>query len=245
MITVAPKPTLIRTIADAVGLSIIRVLEAGKVIFLLAPFYLSLPQSVRAETVTTEEWVEYDDDAGTEAEVQPNQAAIARFGPFYVLGPNLVELNGAIDAESLTHFRRMVAAYPAIAHIRMIECPGTENDDANLAIARAIRKAGITTHVPAGGSVRSGGVELFLAGVKRTAEPGAEFGVHSWQDDEGNEAADVPANDPVHAAYVGYYQEMGFTPEQARAFYAFTNKTRFKQVHYMTGPELARFGVLN
>ncbi len=241
MVNASPKQTLTRTIARGMAESMFRVVEAARIVFLLSPLYLSLPQSVRAEAIV-DEIVAYEEIDETPSS---NPDAIARFGPFYVISADTVELNGEIDSATVEDFRRMMSAYPGVKMLRMVECPGTENDDANLAIARAIRKAGITTHVPAGGSVRSGGVELFLAGVKRTAEPGAEFGVHSWQDAEGREAHDVPANDPVHAAYVGYYQEMGLAPDQARAFYAFTNATRFEQVRYMTGPELARFGVLN
>ena len=67
--------------------------------------------------------------------------------------------------------------------LEMIEAPGTEDDRANLRLGRLIRARGIATHVPAGGSVRSGGVELFLAGTRRIADPGAEFAVHAWADE--------------------------------------------------------------
>src|SRR3546814_10235953 len=65
----------------------------------------------------------------------------------------------------------------------MIDCPGSLDEEANLALARAIRRAGMETVVPAGGSVRSGAVELWLAGTVRRAAPDAEFGVHSWADE--------------------------------------------------------------
>jgi hypothetical protein len=139
----------------------------------------------------------------------------------------------------------MIKAYPAIKRISMIDCPGTENDDANLEVARMIRKAGISTHVPADGSVRSGGVELFLAGLHRTYEKGAQFGVHSWIDEDGVQARDVAPDDPINAAYIGYYQEVGLPPQTARAFYAFTNQTAFNDIHYMSEQELARFQIAN
>ena len=139
----------------------------------------------------------------------------------------------------------MIKAYPAIKRISMIDCPGTENDDANLEVARMIRRAGMSTHVPADGSVRSGGVELFLAGLKRTYEKGAQFGVHSWIDEEGIEASDVAPDDPINAAYIRYYQEVGLPLPTARAFYAFTNQTAFNDIHYMSEQELARFQIAN
>ena len=47
-----------------------------------------------------------------------------------------------------------------------------------------VRNRGIATHLPADGEIASGGVDFFLAGVKRTAEAGAKIGVHSWADDD-------------------------------------------------------------
>ncbi len=82
-----------------------------------------------------------------------------------------------------------------------------------------------------------------MAGVHRTHDHGAEFGVHSWEDDEGNQAKDVPVNDPVNREYVSYYQSVGLPAETARAFYAFTNATPFDRIHYMTEQELARFQI--
>jgi hypothetical protein len=225
---------------------IVGLLHSVKLIFLAIPFWFSIVQPVHAESVIeTVETVEIEEDSAAPASAVPNPAAIAQFGAFAVIAADRAELNGAIDADSVGQFGAMLAAYPKIARIDMIDCPGTENDEANLEIARLIRKYGMHTHVPANGSIRSGGVELFLAGIKRTADKGAEFGVHSWIDSEGREAKDVPASDPVHASYMRYYQDVGFTPDQAKAFYAFTNATRFDQIHYMTGPELARFQILN
>jgi hypothetical protein len=86
-----------------------------------------------------------------------------------------------------------------------------------------IRARGIDTHVPQGGSVRSGAVELFLAGVHHRAEPGAEFAVHAWADEDGREPRDYPRDAPENRAYLDYYREMGMTPAEARAFYDMTN----------------------
>jgi hypothetical protein len=171
---------------------------------------------------------------------------VARFGPFVVINSHTVEVRGVIDSRAPDQFRRALAAFPGVKQLRMVECPGSEDDEANLALARQVRRAGINTHVPANGSIRSGGVELFLAGVKRTSEPGAQFGVHSWIDEDGREAKDYAANDPVHSEYISFYQDMGLQPERARAFYAFTNSVAPSSgVHYMTGSELARFGLTN
>ncbi len=223
-------------------------IEGIRVLFFISPFLLSLPQLARAEVAaTTFETSVYEDVTSDDALLPsaPNPSAIARFGPFSVMAGGVAELNGVIDQTTPNQVHRMLGAYPGISLIRMVDCPGTENDDANLEVARMIRRAGISTFVPNGGSVRSGGVELFLAGVHRTAEPGAEFGVHSWEDEEGRQARDVPANDPAHLAYLRYYQDVGLSPEQASAFYAFTNQASFEGIHYMTQRELALYHITN
>lgn len=232
----------------AVDLMASCLLQTIRVLFFASPFLLSIPQLAKADigptTNTTIEYVESSDDSilGSAA---PGSAVNAQFGPFSFKGGNVAELNGVIDQTTPEQVRRMLALYPGISLIRMIDCPGTENDEANLEVARMIRRAGISTFVPKEGSVRSGGVDLFLAGVHHTAEPGAEFGVHSWEDENGRQARDVPASDPAHQAYLRYYQDIGLTPEQASAFYAFTNQASFDNIHYMTQHELALYHITN
>ena len=126
----------------------------------------------------------------------------------------------------------------------MIDCDGSVDEEANLNLARMIRRAGISTHVPANGSIRSGAVELFLAGLKKTADPGAEFVVHSWMDEDGMEANDYPANDPVHAEYLDYYKEMGVPADKARAFYALTNSVPFSGQLKLSRRDLAQYSLL-
>jgi hypothetical protein len=232
-----------RSISASIGagarLSIMAVLNFVRVVFLLSPFLLSLPQIAQASEASAYAAI---DDSIFET---PSLGEHAQFGPFTIINAAEAQLNGVTDEATPSQFRQMIKAYPTIKRISMIDCPGTENDDANLEVARMIRKAGISTHVPADGSVRSGGVELFLAGLKRTYEKGAQFGVHSWIDEDGMQASDVTANDPINAAYIGYYQEVGLPPHTARAFYAFTNQTAFNDIHYMSEQELARFQIAN
>lgn len=234
------------TIGKASRLSITGLIEGVRWSILLLPIILSASQIARAADINNAaEVIEYE-DVFTDEVAKPSLSSTGRFGPFTVVNSHVATLVDAIDSDSPAEFARLLAAYPAIKTIEMIDCPGTVDDEANLTIARMIRARGLNTHVPAGGSVRSGGVELFLAGVKRTAARGAEFGVHSWSDDEGHEAKDVPANDPVHTDYINFYQAMGLAPPLARAFYAFTNAAAPSSgVHYMTPAELSRFNILN
>src|SRR3546814_3653109 len=69
---------------------------------------------------------------------------------------------GDVTAATPRQFAAMLAAFPGLTRIEMIDCPGSLDEEANLALARAIRRAGLETVVPSGGSVRSGAVELWL-----------------------------------------------------------------------------------
>lgn len=166
---------------------------------------------------------------------------IARFGPFRVLDATRVALVDVTDSRSPAQFAALLKAFPAVSLIEMIECPGTEDDRANLVLGRMIHSRGIATHVPQGGSVRSGGVELFLAGTRRIADPGSEFAVHSWEDEDGREAGDYPADAPENRAYLDYYAEMGMTAPQAKAFYAMTNSVPFERALWLGASDMARW----
>lgn len=163
------------------------------------------------------------------------------FGPFRVAAPDRAELNGSIETDTPGQFAAMLRAYPGIRRIDMIDCPGTDDDEANLALARMVRKAGIATNVPDGGSVRSGGVELFLAGVRRSAGPQAEFAVHSWIDEDGLEPDDYADSDPVNQEYVAYYREMGMSDDKAKAFYALTNSVPHDDALYLRPRDIAAY----
>lgn len=163
----------------------------------------------------------------------------AAYGPFRVLDGGRAALVDVTDERSPAQFEAMLRDHPGIATIEMVDCPGTEDDLANLRLGRLIRQRGIATHVPAGGSVRSGGVELFLAGARRMADPGAEFAVHSWQDDTGMEPSDYGAAAPENLRYLDYYRQMGFSPIEAEAFYAMTNSVPFSSARWFGSGEMS------
>ena len=166
---------------------------------------------------------------------------IASYGPFRVVDSDRAALVGVTDERSPAAFQAMLAAYPGIRVLELVECPGTEEDRANLRLGRMIRARGIDTHVPRGGSVRSGAVELFLAGVHRRAEPGAEFAVHAWADEDGREPKDYPRDAPENRAYLDYYQQMGMTPAEAQAFYDMTNAVPFASARWMDAAQMGQW----
>lgn len=198
-------------------------------------------------TVWTETVEEYEEEPGSERFVAApavDVAAIAAFGPFRVLDPTRAALVAETDSFSPSDFQTMLRLFPNIAVLEMVDCPGTVDDVANLRLGRMIRAAGLATHVPEGGSVRSGAVELFLAGASRSAEPQAEFAVHSWLDTDGREAGDFAADAPVNRTYLAYYREMGLTPENAAAFYALTNSVPNDEALWLGPADIGRYVAL-
>lgn len=206
--------------------------------------------SVSADGKTTTVTTYYVVDEGGNQRVllhapAPIPQGIARFGPFRVIDGTRAALVDSTDARSPAQFEAMMAAYPGITQLDLVDVPGTEDDKANMRLGRMIRQRGITTHVPAGGSVRSGGVELFVAGAKRIADPGAEFAVHSWEDDQGQQANDFPEDAPENQAYIKFYMDMGMSEDEARKFYAMTNSTPFERAQYLSDADMAKWITLD
>ena len=204
-----------------------------------------------AATISVEVVQDTPGDPGGERFVAEGRAdaadlpAIATYGPFRVLDGGRAALVDATDTTTPRQFAQMLIAFPGLRTIEMVECPGTSDDTANLRLGRMIRRAGLDTYVPQGGSVRSGAVELFLAGRHRHAESGAQFAVHSWQDSDGFEPSDVADNDPVNLAYLAYYREMGLSDGQAKAFYAMTNAVPHDEALWLSKDEFARYAPLD
>jgi hypothetical protein len=199
---------------------------------------------VWTETTTVETGPDHADRlVGVAAETATR--GLARFGPFVVVDAGHAALVDATDAASPARFAAMLRAYPAIRVLELVDCPGTYDDSANLRLGHMIRAHALATDVPAGGSVRSGAVELFLAGITRHAAPDADFGVHAWQDDAGRGPADFAASAPVNRAYLDYYRAMGMAPATAAAFYALTNSVPNSGVRWLHTADIARFVTLN
>lgn len=175
------------------------------------------------------------------ASVQRPEVARTEYGPFRVLGEGRVALFGMIDSRSPSHFAQLLRDHPEVGMLEMVEAPGTVDDYANFRLARMLREKRIVTYVPAHGSVRSGAVELFLAGARRIAHPAAEFAVHSWMDVYGREASDFAEDDPVNRAYIDFYVEMGLGEREAKRFYDLTNSVPHYDALWLSTRDLARY----
>lgn len=169
---------------------------------------------------------------------QAERVAVAAYGPFRLLDEDTAALVEVTDERSPAAFRAMLRDHPGLATLRFIECPGTEDDRANLALGRMIRAAGLTAEVPADGSVRSGAVELLLAARTLRIDDRAEFAIHAWLDEDGYTASDYAPDSPENARYLAYYREMGMDAEQAASFYAMTNSAPFEDPRWLSGVEM-------
>ena len=207
-----------------------------------------------AQEVATRTWVDSHGTRWTEVvttktvvEIPRSQriaAAIAglpRFGPFAVVDASHAALVGEVDSASPSHFRDMLRANPGLRVLELVDCPGTTDDGANLVLGRLIRRHGLATDVPSGGSVRSGGVEIFLAGTRRHAAPDAEFGVHSWKDDSGRQPSDFAPDAPANMVYLDYYREMGLSAEDAESLYALTNSVPNEEMLWLRTKDIKPF----
>lgn len=164
-----------------------------------------------------------------------------RFGPFAVLSERKVRLESATNSATPAAFLRMLEAHPRIDTVEMLDCPGTVDDIANLRLARMIRSRGLVTVVPPGGSIRSGTIELFIAGRNRQAAQDADIVVHAWRAPDGSTPDLVAMDGDIDRAYVKFYTDMGLSQERARDFYRLTSAPPSTQPRHLSPVELSRF----
>jgi len=159
----------------------------------------------------------------------------------FVVDDTTATMTGVINGRTPDRVATLIEDHPEVTTISMLYVPGSMNDESNLEAARLIREAGLSTHVPDDGEIASGGVDFFCAGVTRTAEGGALFGVHSWAAGGGLEGGDLPTDDPQHSLYLDFYNEMGIPSE----FYWFTlEAASADSIHWMARDELDDYGLL-
>jgi hypothetical protein len=154
-------------------------------------------------------------------------------------------MTGTIGADFVHRICDLAADRPAVAQIEMLDVPGssTPGNEA-LQGGLVLRAEGYDTYLPGDGIVESGGVDVFLAGRERVVADGGCLGVHSTEIDLGDgpvAAADLPRDDPEHAAYLEYFDAIGVSQE----FYWFTIEAAPPDgIHYLTPAEMVEFGVV-
>jgi len=158
---------------------------------------------------------------------------------FTVDGSDLI-MNGEINSKTLDQFNEVIEENPSITTLVEVDVPGSLDDETMYQLVYRVRELGLNTHLRSDSRIYSGGVDLFLGGVERSIEAGAELGVHSWSDGV-NEAMDFPRGSPEHEENRKLIEDMLGTDD----FYWFTIKAAPADgIHVMTDEEIARFGLV-
>jgi len=167
------------------------------------------------------------------------------FGIFSSQDEETVIINGLIDSNIPAYWGSYIAVFPDTNRMIMKDCPGSTDDVANWKAAKMIHAQDITIHLPAEAIIASGAVDLFLSGTTRTREAGSQIGVHAWSDGDDNEATDYPVGHEEHQGAIDYYLDIGFSQEEAEAFYYFTiNAAPADDIHWMTDEEIDEYKLL-
>jgi hypothetical protein len=161
---------------------------------------------------------------------------------FTVNGPTEANLDGVICSGSLKAFNQMLARYPDIDKLDIDIIEGSADDEVNLELSRRIHDMAMSTHLNKDGLIASGGVDLYLAGVQRSADDTVpRVGVHSWGSPDSYTATEIPKSDPIHQQYLSYYRHINVTPE----FYWFSlEAATAEDLHWMNPSELTQYQVL-
>lgn len=151
-----------------------------------------------------------------------------------------LHLSGDLDASTGPQVRAALAAHPEVGEVVLGEITGSVDLDRTIALGRWLRAEGMDTYLDEDSRVYSGGVDLFLSGVRRRMEEGARLGVHAWSDGR-REATDYAPNDPEHRASRAYVRDMLGSDR----FYWFAQKAApASAIHVLTAKEIARHGLL-
>lgn len=142
-------------------------------------------------------------------------------------------LSGVLDSDLVDRLSDLIMENPNVTDLVLVDIRGSLDQQATMEGARLIRRFGLNTQIASTGFVLSGGVDLFLGGVERVIGAGAGVGVHAWSDGTKIKAANLDPMDPVHAAYVNFYLEMG-VPER---FYWFSLEAAPEDRVYFLSPE--------
>jgi Ca2+-binding EF-hand superfamily protein len=150
---------------------------------------------------------------------------------------SVAKMTGVIGPSTPAKVLELALTSPQVQTISMINVPGSMDDDSMLRAALMVRQLRLSTHLPKGGEVASGGTDFFLAGLERSADKSARFGIHSWAG-MGEDGVDLPRDHHEHQKYIDYYRVMGI-PD---GFYWRTLEAApADDIHWMKASELAEY----
>ncbi|UPQ90142.1 hypothetical protein [Vibrio sinaloensis] len=172
-----------------------------------------------------------------------NESLVSAGTSEFTVQGNQALLAGELGTNTYLQLSKLVKQQPQVDTIVIQSVYGSLNDEINMHTGRLLRQSGLNTVIPRDGFAYSGGVDLFVAGVKRNVEPGAKVGVHSWCCIEGVTAADLPRNDPAHHDQLVYFNQM--LAEKGREFYYYTlHAAPYDGIHEMSDDEINEFSLI-
>ena len=146
---------------------------------------------------------------------------------------------GFTDDRSEGVVRDLLRDHPEVDTLVLRDMSGTRNVISNQRLARSIRRAGLHTHLEFDSFIASGAVDLFIAGVERTAECGARVGVHAWGG-PGYDAQNA-LMDNLAGFQRDFHRDMGVDA----GFYDFTKRAAPSAgLHMMSVEELNAWGLV-
>lgn len=149
-------------------------------------------------------------------------------------------MSGTIGASTPFRVMELVFYHPEVETIIMVNVPGSLDDDSSLRASQMVRAHKLNTHLRSDGEVASGGTDFFQAGVNRTCERGAKFGIHSWSE-FGAEGSDYPRDSEEHQMYLDYCDKMGIP----QSFYWYTLEVATAdEIYWMTEEELRDYNMI-
>lgn len=145
-----------------------------------------------------------------------------------------------LNSKTFGQMKEVINANPQVDTLVFTAMPGSIDDETTFAMGRWLREQNLNTHLTAKSVIASGAVDLFLSGVERTMENGAQLGVHSWSDGS-KEAADFPKSSPEHDLNKSYIVDMGVPAD----FYWFTiYEAAADEISWMTHENINKYDIL-
>lgn len=146
-------------------------------------------------------------------------------------------VNGVLGKQFHKQFVAFIKNHPDIKDVVLENVPGSINDEWNAKTCILLHKQCMNTHLTSSSEIASGGVDLFVAGNRRTIEPGARIGVHSWRDGK-RDGIEYPKEAEEHDLFIEMYNAI----DVDTAFYWFTLKAApANDIHWMTEDEIVKY----
>lgn len=151
-----------------------------------------------------------------------------------------IYVNGVLGRKAHKKFMKTIKKHPNVKTLVLQEVPGSLNDEWNVKTCAEVRKNGIQTYLESSSIIQSGGVDLYIAGVKRYAEKGSKIGVHSWSNGK-KDGKEYPPEHEQHDIFVDYFNII----DRDTSFYWFTLRVAPADgMHFMTNDEIEKYNIV-